>query len=146
MAENVILEKTRQAIINLLTAGLPAGTTIYNERNSAEKVAPDVAVGASNAQEEPLSTGNYWVDAEVSVRVIAAVDAGGTDPKPAGDNLSALTFELLEVDDLEAQLTAALEEFTVIGLGAEKSFEESVDGDSWVQTWKRRMYCAGSDL
>jgi len=146
MAENVILEKVRQAIINVLTAGLPAGTIIYNERNSAEKVAPDVTVGASNALEEPLSTGNYWVDVEVSVRTIAAVDVGGTDPKTDADSLSASVFELLEVDDLETQLTAALPNFTVIGLGAEKEFSESIDGDAWVQTWKRRMYCAGSDL
>jgi len=147
MADN-ILEKTRQAFVGIIMAANVGTPNIYNERNSAEKVAPDVTCGASNAQEDPLGTGNYWVDSEISIRIPAAVDVGGTDPKPAGDTICSNVLGILEVDDasLIAALSTQVADYVVMGFATAKSIEESVDGDCWVLTWKRRLYCAGSDF
>jgi len=147
MADN-ILEKTRQAFIGVIAIANVGTSNIYNERNSAQKVAPDVICAASNAQEDPLGTGNFWVDVEVSTRILAAVNVGGTDPKPDGDTICSNVLGVLEVDDasLIAALSAQVSDFVVMGFSSDKVIEESVDGDCWVLTWKRRLYCAGSDF
>lgn len=95
-----------------------------------------------------MGSGNYWIMAVVSVKTKASVDANGIDPKVASDALSTAVFALLELDNdsLRLALSAATPNYTVFGFGDEKSFDETEDGDCWVETWRRKIYCCGSHL
>jgi hypothetical protein len=144
MAQTNILDLTRQAFISYLW-GFSGAANVYDEKNSTEKTSPSVSVGASRADEDPPLTGNFWVDVEVSVRTIAAIDAtqAGGDPKAASDALATIVFEALEADNLKDLLsaTADVTGYTVMGFAEEKTFTHEQDGDCWIQTWKRRVYC-----
>ncbi len=140
-----ILDKTRRALVAYITAGNVGTTNIYDGKNSAEKAIPMVGCGAENAKEDPTGTGNFWVDAEVTVRTTAMVDSDGVDPKIASDATVAAVIALFEIDNdsLTATLSSQIASYTVMGFDADKSQEYSVDGDVWIATWKRRFYCGG---
>lgn len=145
MATN-ILNLTESAVIAYLTPF--AGTAnVYEAKNSAEKAAPAVCINAVSAEEDPPMSGNFWVNLEVSARTIAAVNVGeaADDPKTASDALSESIFEALEVDDLADQLSNAETGYVVMGFGVEKSFDTNVEGDCWIETWKRKLYCGRFD-
>ncbi len=157
MAEKTILEKTRLAGIAYLSGVVPAllavppTAKIFNGKSSQDKTAPCIIVDAIDAQEDPPNTGNFWVILQVSVKSIGADDPAGRDQaagdeKAASDTLTADVFQALDQDDLAAQLSAALPNYTVQGLGEHNAPEEAIDGDCWAEIWQRRIYCAGSDL
>lgn len=145
MAEHIILAKVTDALIALLTAA-NVGANVVDGKNSAEKTAPYVGCEAANAEEDPMGSGNFMVDAMVTVKYIAAVDSDGVDPKPAADTLSANVFAVLETDTLAADLSAAIANFTVFGFMEGKQVSSEEDGDCWVETWRRKIYCAGSSF
>lgn len=132
-------------MVAYITAGNVGTTNIQDGKSSAEKEAPLVGCDAANATEDPPGAGNFWVDLEVSVRSIGAVDADGVDPKTAGDTLTLNVLNLLEIDNdsLRIALSSQIASFTVMGFDADKSVEFAADGDTWITTWKRRTYCGG---
>jgi hypothetical protein len=140
-----ILDKTRRAFVAYITAGNVGTANIYDAKRAGEKSAPMVGCDATEATQDPPGLGNFWVDAEVVVKSIGAVDADAVDPKTAGDALTANVIALLEIDNdsLIAALSSQIAGFTVMGFGEEKSLEQSFEGDVWVTTWRRRIYCGG---
>jgi hypothetical protein len=138
-----ILDKTRRALMAYMTAGNVGTPNIYDAKRSGDKGAPMVGCDAMEAQEDPPGSGNFWVDAEVVVKSIGAVDADGADPKTDSDTLTANVIALLEVDNdtLKAALSTA--GFTVMGFGDMKEVEQITEQDAWVAIWRRRLYCGG---
>ncbi len=146
----IVLDKCRESLIYLIQQASVGTDNVYSEKNSADKVAPNVSVGANSAQEAPMGSGNFWVILEVKIKSIAAVaapmDADLPDPKPSSDLLTANVLAVLEVDNLAEQMSAAVSDFCVQGFDEQKELEQSVDGDCWTETWRRRCYCCGSSL
>lgn len=150
------MKKVREALKALILDSEVGTRNVFEAKSSSDKTAPCVLCGAENAVEDPAGTGNFWVDAVVMVKSVMAPDVAAmvppadppavVDPKPASDEITLAVFQLLEVDDLAARLTAILEDFTVMGLGEGKSFEEGAEEDCWVEVWRRRIYCCASDL
>jgi hypothetical protein len=144
-ASALVLSKTRLAFVAVLTPS--AGSAdVYDEKDSADKAAPNVSCGAANAVEDPPNTGNFWVDAIITVVTPLSVDSDGVDPKDASQTLCMTIMNALEVDDLGAQLMAAVPDYTVFGFGEEKGHEIEVDGDCCKERLKLRVYCCPSDV
>lgn len=132
-----------KALLSASSAGIQA--TIYTGKDFEEKQAPMVGCGAETAREDPVDTGNYWVDVEIVIKSMAPADQlDNNDPKSTSDDLTASVLAVLDVDDLAGQLSSAIEDFHVFGFDADKGMESSQDGDAWVETWKRRVYCCGT--
>jgi len=148
MAAVIVLSKTRSALVAFLTAANVGCDRIYDEKSAGDKAAPNVSCGAANAVEDPPGTGNFWVDAVVSVKTPGAVDVGQaeSDPKNSSESLCAAVFLALEVDDLAAQLTDIQDDFTVMGIAGEKGHHLEQDGDCWVESIAVRLYCCASDF
>jgi len=142
MAVASIITKTRDALVEYLTATITGTSNIYDEKGAADKEAPNVSCGAENAQEDPdmPQSGNFFVDATVKVKTRAI------DGKSGSDTLETEVFTVLESDDLGDQLSAAVDDYVVMGLAGNAEFTEEEDGDCWIATWRRRIYCAASDI
>ncbi len=146
MAEINILQKASTALVNYITTGLADTTLIYNLKASAEKDGPNVGCGAEESSGEDVGTGNSAIELMVKTKYRAAVDTDGVDPKTASDTLTARVDELLNADNLAQQLTDAGTNFTVFGFFEDAKRQIEQEGDFWVETWRRRAYCAGADL
>lgn len=142
----IVLSKTRQALVAFITAANVGTANIYDGKRSGDKDVPSVGCGAARATEDPPDTGNFWVETEIILKTMARVDADAVDPKTSSEALSTALWTALETDDLAAQLSTAITDFTCIGVGEDKEFEEEEDGDCWKETLKLKLYCCASDL
>jgi hypothetical protein len=140
------LQKAAQALVAYITTGLADDTIVSNIKDANEGEAPYVGCGAERGDGEDIGTGNLMVEMMVSIKYRGAVDVDGTDPKSDSDTLTARVYELLRADNLADQLTASISNFTVLGFATDPQEEIGQDGDFWVETWRRRAYCAGADL
>lgn len=141
-----VLEKCRRALIAVVATANVGTDNIFNAKASEDKAAPLVGCDANNGREEPVNTGNFWVDLVVEVKTIGSLDAADSDPKTPSDTLVANVIAALEVDDLAAQLSAGTTDFTVFGFGEEKELQEEIQDDVWITRWMRRAYVCGSSF
>jgi hypothetical protein len=141
-----VLEKSRLALVAVITAAGVGTDNIFNGKSSEDKPLPVVICDAKSQREDPPGSGNFWVDLEVQVKTTGVDETGAAagSAKTASDTLNANVLAALEVDDLAALLSAATPHFTVLGFGEEKSQESDQSGDVWVETWKRRAYACGT--
>jgi hypothetical protein len=109
---------------------------------------------AGTAESEyPLDTGNFMWDCEVETRTPAALQ---TDAEEASEELEDSTSQLdkhkgvagvvetaICVDDLPAQLTAAVSDFTVIAV-QDRRPARAQDEDTYSSGWLLRLYCFSS--
>lgn len=142
--------KTEQVLAAYLSAPATITATITTGKASSDKVAPLVVCEASTfGEQDPPYSGNQWIDAEVIVKSIAAVDADGVATKPADDTLVATVSDLVVVSDLPAQLNAAALaaaiEFTCMGVTFDGG-DSGQDGDAWINSIKVKLYCCPSTL
>jgi hypothetical protein len=137
-----ILDKARRALV-AYTAGVTAN--VYDAKRSGDKNAPSLTWDMLSPREDPPFSGNFFMEAEGTLRTMAPQDADGVDPRPGSDALTAALIALLEIDNdsLRTALSAQIAGFTVMGFGEEKTMEQIVDGDAWVFVWRRTIYCAG---
>lgn len=143
----MVLSKARAALVSYLQSANVGTSNIYDEKSSGDKAAPNVSCGAHDAAEDPdiPGSGNFYLMLEVRIKYLAAVDTDGTDPRPLSQALTTAVFNALEVSDLAAQLSAATVDFAVQGI-LDGETDEDVDGDCWVDVWRRRIYCCASAL
>ncbi len=146
MAENSVLQKAAQALVEFITAGLDDSTLVYNMKSAQEKEGPYVGCGAEESSGEDIGTGNSAMLLMVKVKYRGAVESDGVDPKTASDTLTARVFELLRYDNLAEQLTDSLADFTCFGFFEDGRESIEQDGDFFVETWTRRAYCAGASF
>ncbi len=152
----MINDKCEAAFVALLTAAiaeLGEEVGVHPAKDSEDKTSPLVICDAQGeGEEEPKYTGNYWLDVSIIVKHAGVPDEDGTeteaDPKTLDLALLEAVKAVVSADELEAQLSGAVEAFTV--------FERSIIRGSpirgrdeqgvWIDTFPIRLYCCDSAL
>jgi hypothetical protein len=109
---------------------------------------------AEQAESEyPLDTGNVWWECEVETRTPAALqteaEVASAEPSESTSQLAkhqavaAVIETALYVDDLPAQLSAAVVDFTVVGVQDRRPTRAQED-DTYSSGWLFRVYCFSS--
>lgn len=142
----IVLSKLRQALVAYIASHDVGTTNIYDGQASGEKVLPCIICDALDATEDPPLTGNHWVPATITLETSSQVQPDGIDPKIASEAIWTALCNALAVDDLPAQLSAALADFTAIGIGDENGYREERGEDVWLQMIGFKVYCCASDL
>jgi hypothetical protein len=144
----IVLSKTRQALVAYLTAQNITGLTIYDGKGSSEKAAPCAICNAASATEDIPGTGNFWVDVEVTLKTVAAVDSGEDEatPKDNSEVFATAVSNALFDDEFPANLSSVLEDFHCFGVGDDAGHESGEDGDCWAETWRFQLLCCASDM
>src|SRR5882724_446476 len=108
-----------KALASYLSAVLPVGTMVLPGRNPGDKTLNCVICEADGdeQQEDPKSSGNFWVDGVVAIKGSAATDTDGVDPTPADVLLAGLVRAALQVADLAGQLNGQGRILTVLPNG-----------------------------
>ena len=112
-----------------------------------ERIEGDRVVSAcQGGPEEPLRSGNRWM--EVMVLVSSRADKDDDNLDPVGNhnsNMNAVFEDVLSRDDITDLLTATQTKFTVMML-----FDDGEDPDfagrDFVETRKYRVYCCNTTL
>lgn len=159
----LLADKSEEALVALVlaipTLNTVAGTTlqVLPGKNSEDKLKAPIVVCSAELEEmeDPHFTGNYWVNAMVAIKTEAVTNPDGTDPaatdadtKEESQSLVELIFTALQVDDLAAQLTAAVDDFTVfpasVQFGAPQGGRD--EKGVWIDTMRIRFYACGRSL
>jgi hypothetical protein len=134
--------KVEQAIVALLATKSLGTANIWTAKRSVNKDAETaIIVHAERGVEDSAVPGNYNVNVRVSVRMV--FDA--SSKKASHDTLVAKTFDELSSANLEADVSALLTDFTIMGLNS-RMFESGPDEDAWVESMVIELYCAPSDI
>lgn len=142
MAEtNSFLEKKlEQAVIIYLSQQAElTEVTFYEGQSNQDKSSSCVKCEASQGEEFPAYTGNYWVDLKVTVFSPAAEDTGGHQ------NLTGNVRAYLQIPNFEDQLNGQIDLFGASAfqfMGIENDFS----GDQYESTYKLRVLCCESNL
>ncbi len=144
--------KCEQAFAAYLAATLSAAgdfdpaSSINTGKDNSDAAAPSLVCAAQpGPEEDPPNTGNYWIPMEFEVNVIAAIDTDGTDPKTDGDSLSKQVEDALQSDTLADDVSAMLDDFTLIAVLYDSPEHRQVQ-DCWRDVFKLRAYCCATDL
>lgn len=143
-----LASKLEQAAAVLAAASAGANATVFTGQSDLDKDAPCIICAADQetAEEDPPFTGNFWIDLEIQVKGIAAIDADGLAPKAAYDTLVATTFDTFSATALLANLNGAgIADFTCQGF-VPKGPGFRTEEDAWVNTLSFRIYCCASTL
>lgn len=133
----------RSLVESAWSAYLSAGgisANVYTGFDSNDKTSPAVICKAVSAEEDPIGSGNFKVQCEISTR--AAFDCGLT----AFDSLCDAVNSLVTVNDLHAQLSGSVSGFTCWGTAAEGRKEWDTEEDCWVEKLTAVIYCAATDF
>lgn len=152
----VIADRAEQAFAALVTpavAALNPKPQVTTGKASADKVLPFVicSAGSNGGEEDPYTSGNYWLDVSVEIKSTAVQNQSATNPadNPLSTNETILdaVCENLYVTNLNQLLSAAVTDFTCIAIIPESPGREyNVEGSIWVDTLHFRVYCCASAL
>lgn len=152
-------EKIEQSGVAYLTANgaslpdtlkISAGVyRIFPGESDSVKDAQCILWIMDTAQEEfPEKSGNRYSIVRVELHTPVRIAAPGeTDVDALEDHEEAVTAleQLLLVDDLAAQLSAAIANFTVMGILDRQPIEEETD-DYWMNGYEFRIYSCPSSV
>jgi hypothetical protein len=146
---NDIEDKLEGALTAVLSdAGIEDLAALYTGVNFTEKEDQYVVVSVLGGPEEPIDSGNYTLQVEITAYVAGDVEAdeqAQEDPRAKISALSQAVRNAILVDDIPALLTAAEEDFTCIRVfneGPDRGF----DGRSHWRKLKLKIFCAGVDF
>lgn len=156
-------DKAEEALAALVlaipTLNTVAGTTVQvvTGKNAGDKDQAPLVVCSAEAEDtdDPPFTGNYWINGMIAIKTPAVTNEDGTEPTKTDDDqkaenqsLLALIWAALQVDDLAAQLTAAVGDFTVfpasVQFGGPKGGRD--EHGLWVDTLPVRFLACGRAL
>lgn len=142
MASNRLGSKTEEAAVIVAAAVTYAVTpNIYKGRDDASKTAPCVIFSASVAEEEPMGTGNFFVELTAKVKSIAE------NGESAHNVLASEIGDMMSDDGLAASLSAAaVTNFHCFAALEMSGSDPEAEGDCLVETITRRLYCCARDL
>lgn len=144
-----LLNEVESAFVSLVAAGVGSLANVYPGKFSGDKALPWVVCEASGeGEDDPKGSGNFWVNVRTGVKVSAATEAGGPDPKIADVSLVSNVWTILQVTNLETQLNAQARNLTVFPtafiIGAPtREYDET---GAWVDILPIRIYCCNSVL
>jgi hypothetical protein len=141
-----LFSKCEQAFASLVLSKAPM-LSVFPGQSSAIKMAPcTIAYAENSSEEDPMDSGNYWVNAQVEICYPAPVDADGVDPKPANDFMVQTVMDILQSTTLAADLRAQnITDFTAQGIRA-RNQGFHISEDLWVNVWSCQVLCCASTL
>lgn len=143
-----VLQQLENAVLAYLQANdgivaLDPQPNFYVSKRSGTREFPAVEIGAKNATEETVGTGNYWCDLTVTVKTSAEPVEGAED---ASDAIADAVFAAMEGSDLPASLSAAIPDFTCFGIGEGNGQDSDTDEDAWADPIRKRVMCCARTL
>lgn len=131
-----------------------AAAQVVPGKHSEDKGLPIVICSADggSAEEDVIGTGNYWLDVEIMVKHRAVInpelDDPSDDPKDSSQTLIEAVTSVIEDTDLAADLSSAVDDFTVFPAGVfRKSPSSGQDDDGiWINQFNYRVLCCASSL
>ncbi len=127
-------QKVETAFAAVISAAV-TDTPVYTGFAATDKAGSCVIVAARRAEEEPAFSGNYRVTVDIHIK-------GPPDATGAFDDLALAVRTAVWKEELAAELSAAVPEFTVFGGSAPNVLEWSQSGDVLVETQTVEIYCA----
>lgn len=124
--------------------------TVYTAKDNSDKTLPAIICEADGSgEEDPPSTGNFWVTAGLSLRHTAVDDGVDGGEMKANDQaiLTALSNAIF-IDSLAADLSAAVDDFTVFpnSENLEAPHRDQIADGVWEDTIQFKALCCASDL
>jgi hypothetical protein len=152
---NILIDRCEEALAAVLNAaGAGALAQVATGKSPDTKSIPIIICecDGGDIEEDPKATGNFWVNATVTIKTRAVENetATGSDatPKVTSQNLVDLVMNALIVDDLPAQLSAAVATFTVFPNGV--IYQSPASGKDlegiWHDILPLRIYCCPSTV
>jgi hypothetical protein len=132
--------KVESALVSYLGAASLPTENIFAGMASGDKTAPCVICKAQSAEEDTMGSGNFRVTCRIVAKGLAA------DGLTAFDTLCDAVRSAIGVNDLHAQLAAAVDGFTVWGTSANTKVEWDTDEDCWTESMEVEIYCAATDF
>lgn len=124
----------------LVDAAAISGLTVNTGIDDDTLTLPAAIIIAEQGEEYPLYTGNYRMRFTVRVR------SNSDDTTLAAHRaLAAQVFDLIKIDSLAADLSAAADDFTCIGVGA-ATLAQTREDRSWVSEMSVAAYCCPQEL
>lgn len=139
----VLVDRLEEALAVVL-APVVGDVHVATGKDTRDKELPCVICAAEGdgIEEDPKGSGNFWLTATVMVK---------TSPKAAKATSQALVskvYNAIIVDDLPAQLSAAVDDFTVFPNAVifQSPNSGKTDDDVWQDEFPMRVLCCPSDL
>lgn len=157
MSDNLLAQRAGQAFAALLApvyrtiAELPddADVPVYARDFTEIRTASMIECSGDTGEEFPQYTGNFFVNVTVSAQTPSAREPGRDDPKDIHLDLISAITNALHVDDLEAQLSAAVEDFHVFAGSMQRLGDDRPGTDGAMilrNTLSFRFLACASDL
>lgn len=143
-------DKVESALVALVRAAVADTAVSVLPGKDAGTIALPCVICAADGDglEDPIGTGNCWVNATVAIKHAAADEMDEVEAKTYMQELVAQVFGAVQVGDLAEKLTAAIEDFTVfpgsVVFGAAESGRD--EAGVWVDSLPVRLYCCGQTL
>lgn len=158
MSDYLLADLAEDAIIAVLTSSVRAAlglsssaeVPVFPSKRSADRALPLVDVLCTVGDEDTNDSGNFWVDASITVKTGGVRDAGESSSVRKDFNqsiLSAVTNTVF-VDDFEDQITAAASPFTCFGIASRSGPVRSQDemSGAWTDTVFVRFLACAADI
>lgn len=159
MSDYLLADRAEEAFVALLTEpvrtalsiAVDAPVPVYPGKNQQTKSINRVICEAEVGDEVTLYTGNFWVDATITIQFTATTQPGQVvDTKEKAETLQSAVNNALLVDDLESQLTAAAAQFHVFAGSVKRLASGPREYDAvesaWVDKLRFRFMACASDL
>ena len=157
-------QKVELAFVRLIKDRAPdSGLHLYTGHDDDKNIKPCVIVHASNGSvEEPASSGNRFIDVEVTIKSLIEPCETPTPELPVdavalhASNVDAVQNALLEVEDgtdphtaldlLAERLHTQVEDFYVFAPVEDVGTDHTVEARCFCDTLRFRIYCCELDI
>jgi hypothetical protein len=134
------LQSKLEASVKSLVDALGLGATVNTGIDDDALTLPAVIIIAETGEEFPLNTGNYKMRTTIRCR------SNADDTTLAAHRTFAATvFDSIKTDTLAADLSAAVPDFTAIGIN-EAVLTQTRQDRSWVSEMAVQVYCCAMSL
>jgi hypothetical protein len=143
-------DKIESALVAIISAAVTDLTvSVVPGKYAADKTLPVVICSADgDGPDDPPGTGNFWINATVTVKASASDAASAAQAKTDQQSLADSVFNALYLDTLAAGLSAAATALTVFrGSVQFSSVESGEDAEGvWLDSVRIRMLACSSSL
>lgn len=147
---NVLIDRCEEAFAAVLAA-VVGDVQVCTGKDPRDKEALPLVICAAEgdgAEEDPKGTGNFWIQMTVMVKTSPLAPGDDAAKKATSQALVSKVYNAIVVDNLPAQLSAAVEDFTVFPNAVIFQSPNSgrSDDDVWVDEFPMRVLCCPSRL
>lgn len=149
-AESAFVAIIKPVVRTLLDLGASDYVPVVPGKDAGDRQGYMVTIVCEAGEEQLRDTGNFWVDTIIDVQCPVRGDVGAATTPHAHDlNLLSAIHNAVYVTDLEAQLTAAVTEFTVFNSSVQRGASiraRDEEGGNWHDQIRLRFLACASDL